>query len=127
MPLETKNKASNEQFAERLRQLRMQKGISQKDFAHQIDLNYPQYNRYEKGETLPSAETLTKLADALNVTVDYLLEGKSEDAATARFEDTDLLRLFERLEKLSPADKNSIKDVIDGFLMKKELHKQLVG
>ena len=36
MPQETKSKASNEQFAERLRQLRMQKGISQKDFAHQI-------------------------------------------------------------------------------------------
>ena len=119
--------ATTETFSNRLKKLRMEKGFSQRTFTKKVDLNYSQYNRYERGDSIPTTETISKLATALGVSVDFLLEGKTQDAATANFEDKDLLRLFERLEKLPPEDKNSIKDVIDGFLMKKELRKQLVG
>lgn len=127
MKVKIKNNNSNEAFAKRLKELRMQKGLSQKEFAKTVDIHPVHYNRYEKGATFPTAETLTRLADGLGVSVDYLLDGEEIDAAIANFEDRDLLKLFERLEKLPDEDKEKIKDVIDAFLMKKELKKQLAS
>jgi transcriptional regulator with XRE-family HTH domain len=50
----------------------MQKGLSQKAFCAFSELNPVQYNRYESKGIIPSAETLAKPADALEVSVDYL-------------------------------------------------------
>jgi len=108
-------------FAERLRQLRMQKGFSQRAFTKAVNLNYSQYNRYERGDSVPSTDTLTKLADALNVSVDYLLEGKEENAAIANLSDRELLRMFERAEKLPEKDKEHVKALLSAFLKNKEM------
>lgn len=113
-------------FANRLKQLRMQKGFSQKTFSKSIGMNYTQYNRYEKGETLPSTESLAKLADALEVSVDYLLEGQEEDAAIANLEDKDLLRLFTDIEKLPDEKKNAVKLVLEAVVKEQKLQ-QLVS
>ncbi|MBN2817944.1 MAG: helix-turn-helix transcriptional regulator [Bacteroidales bacterium] len=90
----------------------MRKGLSQKAFSELIDLNPVQYNRYENKGILPSSETLGKLACALEVSVDYLIEGQVEDAAFANFEDKDLLELFSEVSKLDPENKNYIKKVL---------------
>lgn len=105
----------------RLRSLRMQKGLSQRAFTKLIGINYTQYNRYENGETVPSAESLSKLAEALDVSVDYLLEGKKEAAATANLEDRELLALFEEVESFSEEEKAHIKAVIKAFVTQKKL------
>ncbi len=114
------NEAEN-RLGERLRTLRMQKGVSQRAFTKQIGINYTQYNRYENGETIPSAESLSKLAEALDVSVDYLLEGKREDAATANWEDRELLALFEEVERFSDEEKAHIKAVIKAFVTQKKV------
>jgi len=111
-------------MAQRLKQLRMQKGFSQKEFARVVKLAYAQYNRYERGDNIPNAETLTKLADALNISVDYLLEGEEKDAAFANFEDKDLLQLFSEIEKLKTEDKKYIKKVL-GDLVKVKKFEEL--
>jgi transcriptional regulator with XRE-family HTH domain len=108
-------------FAERLKKLRMEKGLSQRAFSLRINLNYVQYNRYEKGETIPSTDTLSKLADALGVSVDYLLEGKEEDAATANLQDKDLLKMFEEVEKFPKNEKEEIKSVIDAYITRRKI------
>jgi transcriptional regulator with XRE-family HTH domain len=105
----------------------MQKGYSQKDLATAANLHRVQYNRYENGETTPSTDTLSKLADALGVSVDYLLEGKEEDAATANLEDRELLKMFEELEKLSKEDKAIAKEMIDSFLFKRRIRQQVAS
>ena len=99
----------------------MQKGLSQRAFTKLIGINYTQYNRYENGETVPSTETVTKLAEALDVSVDYLLEGRTEDAATANWEDRELLTLFAEVEKFSEEEKNHIKAVIRAFVTQKKI------
>jgi transcriptional regulator with XRE-family HTH domain len=113
-------------FAERLKKLRMEKGLSQRAFSLKINLNYVQYNRYEKGETIPSTDTLSKLADALDVSVDYLLEGKKEDAATANLQDKDLLKMFGEVEKFPENEKEEIKSVIDAYITRRKV-KQLAS
>ncbi|MFZ6024000.1 MAG: helix-turn-helix domain-containing protein [Bacteroidota bacterium] len=105
--------AGNSQFSIRLKQLRLEKGYSQKQIADKVGLHSIHYGRYERGDSLPAAETLTKLADALGVSVDYLLEGESKDAAVANFEDKDLLRIFSELEKLPAEKKDAVKMIVE--------------
>ncbi len=105
-------KARLEQFAARLKQLRMQKGVSQKAFAEQITVHPVQYNRYEGADVLPSIDILSKIAEALGVTVDFLLEGKNEEAAVARFEDRELLEIFSEIEKFPPKKKEALKIIL---------------
>jgi len=111
----------NTGLSERLKSLRMQKGLSQRAFTKSIGLNYTQYNRYENGETVPSAESLSKLADALDVSVDYLLEGKTEDAAIANLEDRELLTLFEEIEAFTEEEKSHVKAVLKAFVVQKKV------
>jgi transcriptional regulator with XRE-family HTH domain len=111
-------------FAQRLKQLRMQKGLMQKEFAKSISINYTQYNRYEKGETIPSAEIFAKLADALNTTVDYLMEGKADDAVVANLADKELIQLFREIEIFTPEEKEHVKFVLNG-LVKTKKHEAL--
>ncbi|MFP1853868.1 hypothetical protein ACLEDO_17050, partial [Lonsdalea quercina] len=52
---------------------------------------------------------------------DYLLEGATDEAAKARFEDRELLRQFQEVELLPDEDKDVIKKLLDAFLTKKQL------
>lgn len=118
--------SENMSLSARLKQLRMQTGLSQKEFAEKIKLAYAQYNRYERGDNIPNAETLSRLADALNISVDYLLEGEEKDAAIANFADKGLLKLFQEVEALDKDDKEYIQKVITD-LVKIKKFKQLAS
>jgi transcriptional regulator with XRE-family HTH domain len=114
------------EFSDRLRKLRMEKGLSQRAFTKLIDLNYTQYNRYENAERLPSSEILSKLSEVLEVSVDYLLDGNVENAAMANIEDKELLHLFEAVEKISIESKEHIKAVIKAFV-KQDRQKEIAS
>jgi transcriptional regulator with XRE-family HTH domain len=114
------------EFSDRLRKLRMEKGLSQRAFTKLIDLNYTQYNRYENAERLPSSEILSKLSEVLEVSVDYLLDGNIENAAMANIEDKELLHLFEAVEKISIESKEHIKAVIKAFV-KQDRQKEIAS
>jgi transcriptional regulator with XRE-family HTH domain len=108
-------------FAERLRELRKQKGLSQTELGERVEIHYTHIGRYERGVSRPAADTLKRLADALGVSGDYLLEGAVEEAARARFEDRELLQQFQEIEKLPEEDKAVVKRFLDAFLTKKQL------
>ena len=59
---------------ERLRILRKQKKLLQKDVAEAINVGRSTYVKYEKGDSEPSYAILKKLADFFNTTTDYLIE-----------------------------------------------------
>lgn len=110
----------NQAFATRLRDSRKRSGYSQKDFAKKIDMHEVQYGRYERGESIPYAETLAKIADALKVSVDYLLDGKEESAVVAKFSDRELLKMFEEVEKFPNAEKEHIKYMLGAAIRSKK-------
>lgn len=58
---------------QRLRALRTQKNLYQKDVAQQNQLSYKTYTKYELGECTPNIETLCKLAAFYGVSADYLV------------------------------------------------------
>lgn len=64
-------------FGEKITFIRKQLKWSQDDLAKKIGTSAPIVGRYEREEIKPSIEVASKLADALDVTLDYLL-GKSD-------------------------------------------------
>ncbi len=57
----------------RLKELRLAKKNTQEDISKLINTSITCYNYYEKEKREPTIETLCKLADFYNVTLDYLV------------------------------------------------------
>lgn len=64
-------------FAERLKQLREERGLSQEKVGKQIDVSRYAVYTYEKEKAFPTVEGLMILADFFEVSTDYLL-GRSD-------------------------------------------------
>ena len=60
-------------FGEKLKKLRESNVKLQQDMALLLDISIRQYQRYEKGEQEPNIDTLIKIADFYNVSLDYLV------------------------------------------------------
>lgn len=59
--------------ADALKRFRAELGLSQADVAGKLGMAQQSYYRYESGRNLPSVPTIIKLADAFDVSADYLL------------------------------------------------------
>jgi transcriptional regulator with XRE-family HTH domain len=106
---------------ERIKSLRVQAGLTQSDLAARVGLTYVQIGRYEKRGAVPSADVLSKLADALHTTTDFLMHGSLQDKASAQITDNELLSLFRSVEKMNNEDKSVIKTVIDALITKRQV------
>ena len=115
--------SKQEGFAERLRSLRTQRNLSQTELGELVETHYTHIGRYERGTSRPSADTLNRMAQALGVSTDYLLEGNNEQAACARFEDRQLLERFQEIQQLGDDDKRVMIIFLDAFLAKKKIQR----
>ena len=66
-----------ETFAERLQWLRERRGISRRVLSELCGLNKNQIARYERGEQAPNLASIIALSDYFEVTIDYLIRGKT--------------------------------------------------
>lgn len=57
---------------DRLKAIRLEKGLTQKQLAEMIGSSQPSYVQWEKGLRTPKEDTIQRLAKALEVTPDYL-------------------------------------------------------
>lgn len=57
----------------RLKELRKEKNLTQSEIANKLFITQNGYSSYENERTEPSVETLCKLADFYNVSLDYLV------------------------------------------------------
>jgi transcriptional regulator with XRE-family HTH domain len=95
--------------------LRKEKKISQTDLASQLGIHKNVLGRYERDEVKPSVEIARKIADILDVSLDYLT-GKTDiemDKNTQK-------RILE-VSKFNDEDKNHIFSVIDAFIAKRKI------
>lgn len=67
-----------EAFAKRLRSLRKEKGMTQRQMGDLLDVTERNYQRMEYGKTNVTATTLLFLCDYFQVSADYLL-GLTDD------------------------------------------------
>lgn len=64
-------------FNKRLRQMRMKRGYTQQKLADTLDIALRSYQCYETGTRTPNYTLLIRIADELDVSLDYLL-GRDE-------------------------------------------------
>lgn len=87
--------------------IRKKKGISQADLGKMIGTSGDVVGRYERGAITPSVDVVSKIADALEVSVDYLL-GKTDMEL-----DKQALKRLEDISKLPEDNKKFVLNLID--------------
>lgn len=102
-------------FAERLSELRKQHGLTQQALAEQADIHVTLLRRYEAGKTQPGLDTLRRIAIALSVSADMLLFDPDERGPT-----DDLRLQFEAINRLTDDEKQTVKRVLEGLLLRHE-------
>lgn len=95
-------------IAERIRLYRQQKGLSQAELAEKSTVNNKSLSRYELGSSVPPADALKNIADALGVSADTLL---SDDATTIK--DVELFKKFEIIQDMNDEDKSIVLRFLD--------------
>lgn len=104
-------------LSKRLKQLRIENNMYQKDVAIKIGITESGYGYYEQGKRIPDSIMLNKLAALYKVSTDYLL-GNTDKRATESLSideelqqllnDPDTLVAFKDFHKLSDTDKQEI-------------------
>ena len=71
-------------FPERLKTLRLEAKLTQKDVSNQLKISQSTYSDWEKGKMKP--KNIQQIADFFNVSTDYLL-GNTDNKNSTKFED----------------------------------------
>ncbi len=101
-----------------LKELRKQKKISQAKLADDLHVTQATVSRWETGEMLPTIDILNELARYFSVSVDYILgnDQKSKPSAEAKSYSKDAIDLLDRIDRLSPANRAKLSELIDLYL-----------
>jgi len=91
--------------------LREKKEWSQTDLADKSTVSRVMIGKYERGEAVPSIEAAKKIADALGVSLDYLVG----EGVNSKFDKRTLKRLQD-LELLEEDKKKTLLDLIDTYI-----------
>ena len=105
-------------LAERLKEGRLEKKLSQQALAKLAEVHYSNLGKYERGEANPSATVLNRIAQALELSPDFLINGTMEDKAGVSISDEKLLQQFRKIERLPENKKALLVEFIDGFIFK---------
>ena len=78
------------------------KGMTQKQLADLLHVSYQAVSRWEQGVSLPSVDMIYDIAKTLETTVDFLLNGLSEERKVIDYLDTglDTQRLYITKQRL---------------------------
>lgn len=91
--------------------LRDRKGLSQTELAEKSGVSRVMIGKYERGEAMPSIDAAKKIADALEVSLDYLVgEGINSKL------DKQALKRLQDLEQLEDDKKKTLFDLIDTYI-----------
>ena len=112
--LATVTELSTMEFAQRLAELRKQRGLSQPELADRVGVHVSQVRRYEAGSSQPTLEVLRKMAKALGVSADVLLFDEDERGP----QDPGLRLHLEAFDELDPDEQAALRTVIEGTLLR---------
>lgn len=119
MAARKKPAAPQETLGERIRRLRLGKGMSQTSFGKLVGLSQRTVAYYELKGSSPAPDVLVKMADALSVTTDVLLGRKKapghERPAEARPPDARRVRHMKALDELPLHDRKAIFRIIEAL------------
>lgn len=109
-------------LGDRIKQLRTEAGLSQADLAEKAGAgDARQISRYENGRITPSLDATIRIAQALNISIDYLAIDDMP-RRPLHVEDHGLAERLTALSELDQADRDSLLSVLDALITRKRLH-----
>lgn len=79
------------EFSERLKNLRKQAHLTQTDVAEKLGISQQAYASWERGIKKPTQDNLVKIAQILNVSIDYLVGNSDESVKEDELDNVELL------------------------------------
>jgi transcriptional regulator with XRE-family HTH domain len=108
----------------RIAELRRRAGYTQQELAEALNTTQRMISYYETQAEPPPSLLLPDLARVLKVSVDELL-GLAPLKKKPREPDNRLLRRLQQIEQLEPAEKRQVLQVLDAFIERGKLKKQV--
>ena len=101
----------SENFGNKIMLSRKEKGLSRDQLAKIIGTSGPIIGRYERGDMIPSIETASKIAEALEISLDYLVGNSS-----ILTKDKSMLDRLEDIAKLPQIKRMELFNVLDAYI-----------
>src|ERR1017187_11042678 len=104
-------------FGKRLGEVRKSKKMSQDDIAKKIAVHGAVIGRYERDEVKPSIEVAAQIAEALEVSLDYLVGN------TDLLLEKNVINKIVDIQKLNTEDRAHVFALLDAFLQSQKAKK----
>jgi len=97
---------------------RKNKNMSQQNLAEIAKVHYTNIGKYERDEAVPSSAVLNRIAQALELSSDYLMNVTIGDKAYNEIKEQELLIQFKKIDKMPEDKKSLLKEFLDSFIFK---------
>lgn len=116
--------AATNDFGERLASLRKAAGFTQVELATELGVSQRMVAYYESPQAAPPANLLPRIASVLGVSIDDLFGRDTKRRLVKQDGDSRLRRRLLAIEKLEPAEKRQVLQLLDAFIERGQLKRQ---
>lgn len=99
-------------FGEKITKLKKLKKMSQVELAEKTNISRDAISKYERGDVLPSVEYAKRIAQALGVSLDYLVSDSDEDEVL----DNEAVKRIKEIQSLPQTEKEKVLSVVDALI-----------
>lgn len=99
-------------LGEKITKLKKLKNLSQVALAEATGISRDAISKYERGDSVPSVDYAKRIADALGVSLDYLVSDNDKEDVL----DNDAVKRIKEIQNLPLSEKDKIYSVIDALI-----------
>ena len=111
-------------LGDKLRELRIERGLRQNDILEKFSLSSSRYSQYENGKRLPGYELLVKFANFYGVSVDYLLDNENIDFINNNIHDLEMRSLIRKIYSADSETRASVEQFLNYLLYEKQKQRE---
>lgn len=98
-------------LGKRIREARMQKGLTQQALAEEADICVMYIGEIERGIKMPSMNSFIKIIEALGVSADYVLRDEVSSGQEYIYDE-----ITQKLKSLTPGQRKTAADILDAYI-----------
>jgi transcriptional regulator with XRE-family HTH domain len=110
---------------EKIKSLRVKKGLSQAEMASKIGLSHGHITRLESGKFNPSTEVLKKIADLFDVSTDFMLDDSTNNEYDIDVKNKPLAEKIKLISSLDEKQQEAVITIIDSMVKEKKMKEVL--
>lgn len=107
-------------FAQRLRDLRSARKLTQTRLAELLQVSPRVYSRWETGDVTPHFDTIVRIAELLEVSLDEMA-GRKKSQSPPKIRNHELHRLYQKVDLLSGDGQKALLAVLDSLVKRSHI------